>query len=182
MPGQHLPALGDAAGGDALGRILLEALLEGRALAAVERLYQVMDLEREPLGDGVESTVAEDPEGIELYGVCFRYGSGGYALEQTNLRIPAGKTVAIVGESGSGKSTLLKLLMRFYEPTDGRITIDRVDLREVALATLRSPRARSTARALARMVPPTHQPTALTLSARLMARATSIAAMAPSTR
>ena len=40
-------------------------------------------------------------------------------LEQLNLRIPAGKTVAIVGESGSGKSTLLKLLMGFYAPTEG---------------------------------------------------------------
>jgi ATP-binding cassette subfamily B protein len=107
------------------------------ALAAVERLDQVMDLEQEPLGDGEESMVTGVREGIELHGVRFRYGSGGYALEQTSLRIPAGKTVAIVGESGSGKSTLLKLLMRFHEPTEGRITIDQVDLREVGLASLR---------------------------------------------
>ena len=58
-------------------------------------------------------------------------------LERLNLRIPAGKTVAIVGESGSGKSTLLKLLMGFYSPTEGRILIDGVDLRDFELASLR---------------------------------------------
>ena len=58
-------------------------------------------------------------------------------LEELDLRIPAGKTVAIVGESGSGKSTLLKLLMGFYAPTEGRILIDGVDLRDFELASLR---------------------------------------------
>jgi ATP-binding cassette subfamily B protein len=96
-----------------------------------------MDLEPEPLGDAAEAAVAGVREGIELHGVGFRYGSGGDALDGVSLRIPAGKTVAIVGESGSGKSTLLNLLMRFYEPTEGRITIDRVDLKEVDLASWR---------------------------------------------
>jgi ATP-binding cassette subfamily B protein len=58
-------------------------------------------------------------------------------LEKVNLRIPAGKTVAIVGESGSGKSTLLKLLMGYYPPTDGHILIDGVDMQDYELATLR---------------------------------------------
>jgi ABC-type multidrug transport system fused ATPase/permease subunit len=59
-------------------------------------------------------------------------------LKDVNLRIPAGKVVAIVGESGSGKSTLLKLLMRFYDPTERRVLVDRVDLRDFELATLRA--------------------------------------------
>jgi ATP-binding cassette subfamily B protein len=58
-------------------------------------------------------------------------------LDRLNLRIPAGRTVAIVGESGSGKSTLLKLLMGFYSPTAGRILIDGVDLGDFELASLR---------------------------------------------
>ena len=60
------------------------------------------------------------------------------AGKSSNLRIPAGKTVAIVGESGSGKSTLLKLLMGFYAPTEGRILIDGVDLHDLELRSLRS--------------------------------------------
>ena len=68
----------------------------------------------------------------------FRYGCRANVLEKVNLRIPAGQTVAIVGESGSGKSTLLKLLMGFYAPTEGRILIDGVDLRDFDLASLRS--------------------------------------------
>ena len=59
-------------------------------------------------------------------------------LEEVSLRIPAGKIVAVVGESGSGKSTLLKLLMGFYHPTEGRVLIDRVDLRDYDLASLRA--------------------------------------------
>ena len=51
--------------------------------------------------------------------MSFRYGCRANVLDELNLRIPAGETVAIVGESGCGKSTLLKLLMRFYDPTDG---------------------------------------------------------------
>ena len=70
--------------------------------------------------------------------VGFRYGCRANVLEGLDLRIPAGKTVAIVGESGSGKSTLLKLLMGFYAPTEGRILLDGVDLRDFELASLRA--------------------------------------------
>ena len=77
-------------------------------------------------------------EAIELQDVSFRYGCRGERAGAGDLRIPAGKTVAIVGESGSGKSTLLKLLMGFYAPTAGRILIDGVDLRDFELASLRS--------------------------------------------
>ena len=62
--------------------------------------------------------------------MSFHYGCRANVLEQVNLRIPAGKTVAIIGESGSGKSTLLKLLMGFYTPTAGRILLDGVDMRD----------------------------------------------------
>jgi ATP-binding cassette subfamily B protein len=108
------------------------------ALVAVDRLYQVMDLELEPLREDHKVPFTEVRQGIELREVSFRYGSRANVLEQLNLRIPAGKTVAVIGESGSGKSTLLKLLMGFYAPTEGNILIDGVDMRDVALDSLRS--------------------------------------------
>jgi ATP-binding cassette, subfamily C, bacteriocin exporter len=107
------------------------------ALVAVDRLYQIMDLEAEPIGDRNKVRFEGVREAIELQDVGFRYGCRGLVLDRLNLRIPAGRTVAIVGESGSGKSTLLKLLMGFYSPTAGRILIDGVDIGDFELASLR---------------------------------------------
>lgn len=70
-------------------------------------------------------------------GVRFAYRTGGEILPVFDLRIPAGQTVAVVGATGAGKSTLAKLLARFYDPTDGRITLDGVPLRELELPELR---------------------------------------------
>lgn len=69
--------------------------------------------------------------------VTFRYpGNSRAALADFNLTIPAGQVVAIVGVNGAGKSTLIKLLCRLYDPDTGRITLDGVDLRDLALADL----------------------------------------------
>ncbi|MGA5044859.1 ABC transporter ATP-binding protein [Streptomyces arboris] len=70
-------------------------------------------------------------------GVRFAYRTGGEVLPTFDLRIPAGATVAVVGSTGAGKSTLAKLLARFYDPTDGRVLLDGVDLRDLATAELR---------------------------------------------
>jgi hypothetical protein len=68
-------------------------------------------------------------DGIVFEGVSFAYpGTDRVVLGDVDLRLPAGSTVAIVGENGAGKTTLVKLLLRFYEPTAGRITVDGVDL------------------------------------------------------
>lgn len=68
--------------------------------------------------------------GIAIEGVSFTYpGTSAVVLEDVDLFLPAGSTVAIVGDNGAGKTTLVKLLGRFYEPTDGRITVDGVDIR-----------------------------------------------------
>ncbi len=106
------------------------------AMVAVDRLYQVMDLAGEH-GDDRRARFEGIREGVELRGVGFRYGCRQKVLDDLNLTIPAGATVAIVGESGCGKSTLLKLLMRFYDPTEGRVLIDGVDLRDFDLDSLR---------------------------------------------
>lgn len=70
-------------------------------------------------------------------GVRFGYRTGGEVLPRFDLTIPAGQTVAVVGSTGAGKSTLAKLLARFYDASDGRVLLDGVDLRELAVPELR---------------------------------------------
>ncbi|MFI9544422.1 ABC transporter ATP-binding protein [Streptomyces sp. NPDC052016] len=70
-------------------------------------------------------------------GVGFGYRTGGEVLPRFDLTLPAGQTVAVVGSTGAGKSTLAKLLARFYDPTAGRVLLDGVDLRDLAMPELR---------------------------------------------
>ncbi|MEU0335495.1 ABC transporter ATP-binding protein [Streptomyces sp. NPDC006193] len=70
-------------------------------------------------------------------GVRFGYRTGGEVLPRLDLTLPAGQTVAVVGSTGAGKSTLAKLLARFYDPTEGRVLLDGVDLRELSAPDLR---------------------------------------------
>ena len=79
-----------------------------------------------------------NPRGaIEFHDVEFRYGSGPVVLPTMSLAVHAGQTVALVGQTGAGKSTLAKLIARFYDVTGGRITLDGVDLRDLAPQDLR---------------------------------------------
>ncbi|MDC2961283.1 MULTISPECIES: ABC transporter ATP-binding protein [Streptomyces] len=70
-------------------------------------------------------------------GVRFGYRTGGEVLPRFDLVLPAGQTVAVVGSTGAGKSTLAKLLARFYDPSEGRVLLDGVDLRELSVPELR---------------------------------------------
>ncbi|MEU2751269.1 ABC transporter ATP-binding protein [Streptomyces collinus] len=70
-------------------------------------------------------------------GVRFGYRTGGEVLPAFGLTLPAGQTVAVVGSTGAGKSTLAKLLARFYDPSGGRVLLDGVDLRDLAVPELR---------------------------------------------
>lgn len=77
-------------------------------------------------------------EGIRLEHVSFRYsGTDKDVLQDVDLHLPAGSTVALVGENGAGKTSLVKLVCRFYEPTEGRIVVDGVDLRRIDVAAWR---------------------------------------------
>ncbi|MET7480542.1 ABC transporter ATP-binding protein [Streptomyces sp. NPDC005648] len=69
--------------------------------------------------------------------VRFGYRTGGEVLPRFDLTLPAGQTVAVVGSTGAGKSTLAKLLARFYDPSDGRVLLDGVDLRDLTVPELR---------------------------------------------
>lgn len=76
--------------------------------------------------------------GIEFRNVSFRYiGQDGYALRNVNLRIQPREKIALVGPNGAGKTTLIKLLTRLYDPTEGAILLDGIDLREYDLRELR---------------------------------------------
>ncbi|MCC2333035.1 ABC transporter ATP-binding protein [Cellulomonas wangsupingiae] len=78
-------------------------------------------------------------DGIRLRDLAFRYpGTDRVVLEDVNLDLPAGSTVAIVGENGAGKTTLVKLLCRFYEPTSGTVEVDGVDLRRIPVDAWRA--------------------------------------------
>ncbi|MEU5310184.1 ABC transporter ATP-binding protein [Streptomyces sp. NPDC021562] len=82
---------------------------------------------------------ATDLPGREVVfdGVRFAYRTGGEVLPRFDLTLPAGQTVAVVGSTGAGKSTLAKLLARFYDPSEGRVLLDGVDLRELSVPELR---------------------------------------------
>ncbi len=74
---------------------------------------------------------------VEFHDVSFGYEASHPALKHLNFKIPAGGTAAIVGPTGAGKTTALSLLYRAYDPSEGRITIDGIDIREVGLTSLR---------------------------------------------
>ncbi len=74
---------------------------------------------------------------VAFEGVRFAYRTGGEVLPRFDLRLPAGQTVAVVGATGAGKSTLAKLLARFYDPSEGRVLLDGVSLRDLERAELR---------------------------------------------
>ncbi|WP_406414474.1 ABC transporter ATP-binding protein/permease [Streptomyces halstedii] len=114
----------------------LSQVFDGYQQAAVS-LGRIQELLREPTSTADHEAPREVPSlrgDIAFENVSFGYkaadGEGQEeALSGIDLRIPAGQTVAFVGETGAGKSTLVKLVARFYDPTDGRVTADGVDLR-----------------------------------------------------
>ncbi len=91
--------------------------------------------EYDPKIKGGEEKMPAAPADIVFENVSFRYdGSDGDVLKNINLTIMAGEKLALIGENGAGKSTLVKLLLRLYDPTEGRITVGGKDLREFSLS------------------------------------------------
>ena len=107
------------------------------SLAAMDRIFEVFDTYPEVQERPQAQTFGRVRGAIVFDGVTFRYDHRERVLEQLSLTIPAGTTVALVGPSGAGKSTMVKLLARFYDITEGRITIDGIDIRQVTLKSLR---------------------------------------------
>jgi len=108
-----------------------------RATASGERIFEVMD-EPEEISDRPDAIDMPPGEGRVRYEhVSFEYAPGRRVLEDIELELEPGQTVALIGHTGSGKTTLASLVPRFYDSTDGRITIDGVDVRDVKLQSLR---------------------------------------------
>ncbi len=107
--------------------------------AASRRIYEeVLDVPDQV----VDATTGKEPEGfrglVEFKNVTFRYPDGTEALNKVSFTINPGESLALVGPSGAGKSTIADLLLRFYDPTEGQILLDGIDLREIKLSWLRN--------------------------------------------
>src|ERR671937_436823 len=107
------------------------------ATAALDKIMDVLDEEPEVVDEPGAKPLPEVQGHVRFESVRFSYGTGPEVLHGLDLDVPPGTTVALVGHTGAGKSTIAKLLARFYDPTDGRITIDGHDLRDVTQASLR---------------------------------------------
>ncbi len=106
-------------------------------LAGAERLYAVLD-QRPGVADRADAQQLVPRDGaLNIENVSFSYGEGVAALNGLTLNARPGKTTALVGPSGAGKSTVFNLLLRFYEPGQGRVVIDGQNISEVTLASLR---------------------------------------------
>lgn len=106
-------------------------------VAAAERVFELLD-EVEEIADSPEAKVIESPKGeVEFKNVKFGYKEDATLIENMNIDVKQGQTIAIVGPTGAGKTTLVNLLMRFYEIQDGKITVDGVDIRDLKRGDLR---------------------------------------------
>jgi subfamily B ATP-binding cassette protein MsbA len=108
-----------------------------QAIASASRIFQLMDRENELQDAPGAVTLPPLSRSIRFENVSFRYAEA-TVLHGVTLDVPVGSTVALVGPSGAGKTTLANLLPRLYDPTEGRITIDGIDIRTATLASLRA--------------------------------------------
>jgi len=109
-----------------------------RAVAGGSRIFSIMDTPSEVRNRDKAIILAETEGKISFENVCFSYEGGKNVLEDINLIVNEGESIAILGPTGSGKSTLVYLIPRFYDVTSGRITLDDRDVRDYTLESLRS--------------------------------------------
>ncbi len=107
------------------------------AMASVDRVFEYLDMPPSVEEDPQPVVIPKVHGEIDMRDVTFTYPDSAFKFDHFNLHIDAGETIAIVGPSGSGKTTLINLIMRFYDPEQGTVSIDNVDLRKLALQSLR---------------------------------------------
>ena len=146
--GGYMIATGNLTSGDVVAFLLYIGLFYGpisvlsntletiqKAVAGASRAFAVLD---QPItiedGQVVANAIRGD---IEFDNVSFSYENSDVILDRLSLRIPAGQTVAIIGATGAGKTTLLNLVIRLFDPQQGKVSIDGVDIKEYTLESLR---------------------------------------------
>jgi ABC-type multidrug transport system fused ATPase/permease subunit len=108
-----------------------------RATASGERIFEILD-EPEEIADRPDArALPAGPGHVRFERVTFGYEPSRPVLEEVDLELEAGRTVALIGHTGSGKTTLASLLPRFYDATGGRVLVDGVDVRDVSRRSLR---------------------------------------------
>lgn len=152
--GGHAVLAGDMSAGELSAFVFYAVLAAGgvaalaevagdvqRAAGAAERLLELLDARPAITAPATPRTLPPQVEGaISIESVCFAYPNRPDvpALDGIDLHIRPGERIALVGPSGAGKSTLLHLLLRFYDPQTGRLTLDGIDLRELDPRALRA--------------------------------------------
>lgn len=117
-----------------LGMIIPAVAIAG---SSAERIFDILDTVSEVKDAPDAHAISEIKGDVAFEHVSFSYGAK-KVLTDINFEVEAGETIALLGSTGSGKSTIISLLPRFYDPTDGRILVDGVDIRAVTLKSLRS--------------------------------------------
>ncbi|MCQ1530331.1 ABC transporter ATP-binding protein [Lutispora saccharofermentans] len=108
-----------------------------KGMTGFERFLDILNTEPDIL-DSEDSIEINEVKGkITFDNVSFRYSTGKYVLDNINLNVEPGETVALVGPSGGGKSTICSLIPRFYEATEGQILLDDIDVKNIKLKSLR---------------------------------------------
>ncbi|GAA4026619.1 ABC transporter ATP-binding protein [Streptomyces plumbiresistens] len=121
-----------------LTQVASMANLVQSGVASAERVFEILDAEEQG-ADPMPGAKPEELRGrVALEHVSFRYDPDKPLIEDLSLKVEPGHTVAIVGPTGAGKTTLVNLLMRFYEVSGGRITLDGVDIAQMSRDELRS--------------------------------------------
>ena len=106
-------------------------------LAASERVFEFLNEAEEEPDVSPAKTIEKVRGAVEFHDVCFEYLPGQPIIRNFSVKVEPGMNVAIVGPTGAGKTTIINLLMRFYEPTSGYISIDGVPIREMKRADVR---------------------------------------------
>lgn len=124
---------------DPIGRLVELQLTIQEANISMKRISEILDYEREQdiESKGLYSDIEAVNGDIQIKNITFRYGNRKPVLNNVSFEIKSGEKVAVVGSSGSGKSTLAKLLLKYYKPENGEITIDGIDIEEYTNHSLR---------------------------------------------
>ncbi|HES58321.1 MAG TPA: ABC transporter ATP-binding protein [Firmicutes bacterium] len=108
-----------------------------RSLISVERVFGILETEPSVKDGPLPTELVQLEHEIRFENVWFAYEGEEWVLKDVSFTIPKGQNVALVGQSGGGKSTIVNLLLRFYDPQRGRITVDGIDLRELKISAWR---------------------------------------------